>query len=1114
MCSVLFADLVGFTPLSESRDPEAVRELLSRYFDTARTVITRYGGAVEKFIGDAVMAVWGAPTATEGDAERAVRAALDLVSSVAALGAEVGAEDLALRAGVVTGEVAVTLGAVGEGMVAGDAVNTAARVQSTAEPGQVWVDEATRRLASASVGFAATGEHSLKGKSGPVALFRATRVLAGVGGSQRVDGLEAPLIGRDAELRLVKELFHATADRRTPRLVVVSGPAGVGKSRLGWEFEKYVDGLAEVMWWHRGRCLSYGEGVAYWALAEMIRQRFGIADEDPLDVAAAKLADLLPEFVPDAAEQAYVGPRLARLLGVSYTAGATSFDSSGAGALSREELFAGWRVFFERLADTGPVVLLVEDAQHADDALLDFFDHVVDWARTAPIYVLVFARPELAERRPGWGMGRNRTVLNLDLIDDRSLDELVEALVPGMPASAVAAIAGQAQGNPLFAIETIRSLIDRDVVVPREGQYVLVGDVRALSVPDSLHGLLAARLDALDGDARALVADAAVLGTTFPAEALTAISAQPADAVQAGLAELVRREVFEISADPLSPQRGSFRFSQNMLRQVAYETLSRRDRKARHLAVAAHLRSAFQGDEIMEVVARHYLDALAAVPDDPDNGAIRSSAIEVLLRAGERAMESGVPARAAEDFAAAAELTAQFPDTMNTVGATLWERAAAAARTAGEFQSLINYAERARQIYSEHGRVRDAARAQAQAGYATSVIGHIAKARELLSATVELLRPDPDADTVTALRELAVLEIFDGNPAGEQLAEEALGLGQALDVPDATLADLFGVRAGGYQRVNEHARAMAHFEYAINLAQRAGDTLQQAKNLGSLASVALALTPDTAAAAADRSYDMARRIGAHALMSMALCNRVFARIMLGDWHGADEVLSAAIDSDGLGSDEFVESTLAILAALRGDIATATAHSALPSCRASEDPQDRANSLLLDALSAAAVGDSAETLRFAGEIVNDEHALGLTHELYFFAWPAAVRAAFDLGDDEAVEQLVARLDAHPIGHLPPLLRGERRLAQARLAAKRRDADADCAFVDAVSQLRAAGSPYHLAHALLDHAEFCGRTGDGAVDLLVAEAAAIASTLGARPLAERAAAVRAAVDVSAG
>ncbi len=271
MCSVLFCDLVGSTALAESRDPEEVRELLTRYFDNASTIIGRYGGIVEKFIGDAVVAVWGTPVAAEGDAERAVRAGLDLVAAVAELGQDAGVAGLAARTGVVTGEVAVTIGADRQGMVAGDVVNTASRVQSVAEPGSLLVDAATQRLAEAAVRFEDAGEHLLKGKSEPLRLWRAVRVLAGVGGAQRIDGLEAPLTGRDAELRTVRELFHATVERSLPRLVLLSGPAGVGKSRLGWEFRKYIDGLKHVVWWHQGRCLSYGDGVVFWALAQVVR---------------------------------------------------------------------------------------------------------------------------------------------------------------------------------------------------------------------------------------------------------------------------------------------------------------------------------------------------------------------------------------------------------------------------------------------------------------------------------------------------------------------------------------------------------------------------------------------------------------------------------------------------------------------------------------------------------------------------------------------------------------------------------------------------------------------------------------------------------------------------
>ena len=399
MCSVLFCDVVGFTPLSEARDPEAVRELLSRYFGVARTVIGRYGGVVEKFIGDAVMAVWGTPVATEGDAERAVRAALDLVAAVAELGAEAGVPGLAARAGVVTGEVAVTLGAVGEGMVAGDAVNTAARVQAAAEPGRCWSDGATQRLAGGAVGFADAGEHALKGKAEPARLWRATRVLSAVGGAQRVDGLEAPLTGpgRGAAHGQGVVPCGGGAAGAAAGAGVRAGRGGQVPAGLGVrEVRRRAGG---EVWWHRGRCLSYGEGVAFWALAEIVRQRLGIAEEDPAEVAAGKLAAGLDRFVPDPGERAYVGARLGRLLGVA-------FAGDGGAALSREELFAGWRLFFERLAAERPVVLLVEDAQYADSGLLDFLDHLIDWVRDLPIYVLVFARPELGQARPGFGAGR------------------------------------------------------------------------------------------------------------------------------------------------------------------------------------------------------------------------------------------------------------------------------------------------------------------------------------------------------------------------------------------------------------------------------------------------------------------------------------------------------------------------------------------------------------------------------------------------------------------------------------------------------------------------------------------------------------------------------------
>jgi class 3 adenylate cyclase len=1101
VCSVLFCDVVGFTPLSESRDPETVRELLSQYFEVARTVIGRYGGVVEKFIGDAVMAVWGTPVTAEGDAERAVRAALDLVAAVAQLGGDVGVPGLAARAGVVTGEVAVTLGATNEGMVAGDAVNTAARVQATAEAGAVLVDGPTQRLAAGGVGFTDAGEHALKGKAEPQHLWRATRVLAGVGGSQRVDGLEAPLIGRDAELRTIKELFHAAAERRVPRMMLVLGPAGVGKSRLGWEFRKYIDGLAEQVWWHRGRCPSYGDGVAFWALAEIVRQRLGIAEEDPADVAAGKLRDGLDRHVPDPGERAYVGARLGRLLGVK----APKDDGV---TLARAELFAGWRQFFERLAAEGPAALLIEDAQCADTGLLDFLDHLIDWARDLPIYVLVFARPELGLARPGFGTGRNRITLTLDPLDAASMDTLVDALVPGMPAAAWAAVTAQAQGIPLFAVETVRSLVDRDIVQPIEGVYRLVEDVGELAVPDSLHALLAARLDALNPGVRRLVADAAVLGTTFPAEALIAVSGQDETVVRVALGELVRREVLSVSADPLSPERGSYRFAQNMLRQVAYDTLSRRDRKARHLKVAAHLRIAFPGDgeEVTDVIARHYLDALDAVPRDPDAGEIRGHATAALIRAAQRAGRTGAPALAAASYATAAQLTqADTADRQQTAAAALWEHAAGAALSNADWAAAVEHADHAGDLYRQCGESRAAARAQAIAGRALRLRGRHGQAREQLTAAVAVLRADPDTDTVKALGELARLEVFAGSPSADALSAEALALGQALAVDDGTLADLFTTRGNCHSHAERRPQAASYFREAARLATHAGEGARLGIALLNLADAITGTDPAAGAEAARAAACHSRQAGDRDHLALAVVNLAQALLMTGDWDIAEAELAQAIHADGLAGIELLANYQAWLAALHGDASSAEATLVeLADLRASEDPQDKANIAVVEAFTAAACRQPAAALRHARAVLDQADAVGISHEYSRWAWPLAARAAHELADTTTTTGLLAMLDGYQPGQLAPILHAERDLARARLTASDGGPAADAAFTAAIAGLRLHSTPYHLAHGLLDYAEHLLRRDDNeAAEAAIAESRDIAGRLRCQPLLDRAA-----------
>ena len=446
------------------------------------------------------------------------------------------------------------------------------------------------------------------------------------GGERRTSTLEPPFVGREEELRIVRDAFHATSREGKPRLVTLVGQAGIGKSRIAWEFEKYIDGVVEGAYWHTGRSPAYGEGLSYWALAEMLRERARIAEADDPDEARRKLTASVEEFVTDPTERAWIGPRLAAVLGLE------ELPSGG-----KEELFAAWRTFFERMAVVSPVILVFEDLQWADEGLMDFIEHILGWARSSGILVVVLTRPELFERRPSWGSGvRNAASVSLEPLSADQMRTLLVGLAPGLPNETVAAIVERSEGIPLYAVETVRMLMDRGQISEEHGEYRVTESVSRLAVPETLHALIAARLDANDPADRALLSDASVLGQSFGPAALEGLTGESWATLEPRLERLVRRELLVRETDPRSPERGQFHFIQALVRDVAYETLAKRDRRTRHLAAARYYESVGD-DELAGVLASHYLEAYRQSPTGPEADAVAAQARIALRAAAERA---------------------------------------------------------------------------------------------------------------------------------------------------------------------------------------------------------------------------------------------------------------------------------------------------------------------------------------------------------------------------------------------------------------------------------------------------------------------------------------------
>jgi len=1079
LVSVLFADLVGFTTLSEHRDPEEVRELLSEYFDRCRTLIERYGGTVEKFIGDAVMAVWGTPVAREDDPERAVRAALSLTQAVTLLGEEVGMPDLRVRAGVLTGNAAVEVGAEGEGMVLGDTVNTASRLQSIAAPGTVLVDDVTRRASEAAIAYEDAGEHHVKGREQAVHAWTALRVVAGAGGARRSAGLESPLVGRELELAGVIEACQQSIEQGRARLVAIVGQAGSGKSRLQWEFFKYMDGVETVVRWHQGRCLSYGEGVAYWALAEMVRARAGILEEEKPHSARAKLHSAVELYVSDERERRLVEPRLAHLLGLEART-----------ATDHADLFSGWRLFFERISDTEPAVLVFEDLQWADSGLLEFIDYLLEWSAEHPIFILALGRAELLDSRPAW----REMAIPLGPLSDSAVRGLLDGLVPGLPEELAARVLARAEGVPLYAVETVRMLLDRGLLTREANRYRVTGDIGELDVPETLHALAAARLDGLSASERSVLQDASVFGQSFTAAGVAALSEHSVEGVIRVLEGLVAKQVLDFNDDRLSAERGQYHFLQALLRTTAHGTLSRRDRKGRHLAAARHLQEAWGDDapELAEVLAAHFLEAAAADPDAPDAPRIRAAACETLAEAGQRALSLALGAEAQRAFDRAAGLAED-----SATRARLLDQAGRAALLNGDYDQGRNRLQAAVVMFEELGDQFSAARTLVAVGEALYREDRLDEAIALERDAAARL-PDGSAEQASVLAVLAV-QLGSQNSFDEALvvADAALSIAEPLEQWETVILAFNAVanvrgRSGRMEEADALRERALRLALAHDLPQealRAYNNVADKPLQGDRFAEARALALPGLALAQARGYR-------HWEEPLGLLVTT-ANVGLGDWDDALELLG----------DLSVRGELPRLASL-------PLLARIQAARGNKDAVAHILGLAVDA-NASTNAEFADAPTVARAIALN--ASGRHQEALDVAWPVAVSgaevvnedrreayveaglAALAVNDQAAIERLIAHVADLPPALRSPLLRAGAARFAGLLAHRRADpASADERLTAATRELRTIKAPFVLGQVLVEHAELLETEERGAEAVaLRAEAREIFTRLQAAP-----------------
>jgi class 3 adenylate cyclase/tetratricopeptide (TPR) repeat protein len=719
--TIVFNDVTGSTALGERLDPETLRRVMGRYFDVMRGVLERHGGTVEKFIGDAVMAVFGVPVVHEDDALRAARAAVEMREALDDLNKQLERDHdvtISNRTGVNSGEVVAGTGA--QTIATGDAVNTAARLEQGAVPGEILLGESTYRLVRDAVVAESVPPLDAKGKAEPVKAWRLISVHPSAEGIAR--RRDIPIVGRQRELRLLTEAFDRAIADRACVLFTILGTPGVGKSRLVEEFLASVE--AAVL---RGRCLPYGDGITYWPLVEMLTRAAELSDVDAPEEIRRKLRRL----AGDDADGELVAERLAQLLGV---AGATA---------APEETFWAVRRLFESLARTQPLVVDLDDIQWAEPTFVDLIEHVADWTRDAPVLLLCSARPDLLDTRPAWGGGkRNATSIELEPLSTDETERFVEELLAGVPKEVADRIAAVAEGIPLFVEHLVAMLVEDATLVPDGDGWVARGDLRSLAVPPTVTALIEARLERLPADELAVLEYASVEGKGFHRGAVVALAPErDRPTISERLTALVRRDLIRPGESLFAGEDG-FAFRHLLIRDAAYARISKEARADLHVRYAEWLEATAGGreGEFDEIVGYHFEQAShlwsELSPGDQRAQESGERAAARLGAAGSRAFDRGDLRAAATLLGRADALLA--PSATDRVSILL--DLGVVHEREGRFHDALAVLDTARKLAHDAGDLGSVARAMARRQFIRSHVENTPQ-RDL-QAEIEALLPE------------------------------------------------------------------------------------------------------------------------------------------------------------------------------------------------------------------------------------------------------------------------------------------------------------------------------------------------------------------------------------